>query len=220
MAGHGWSNADMMHRTDAGEAPASEFVGLSRALCQLVRERGHVTLPEPIQLASGAFSRDFIDVKQALARGDDLRLACRALLAIAREQAVTFDAVGGLTLGADPLAHGTAILSGSAWFVVRKERKGRGIGKLIEGAVLSPGHRVLLVDDVVTAGGSIQQAYQSIRETGAHVVLASALVDRGHAAAAFFDAAGVPYRPVLTYHDIGIEPVDPPPPGGRTSGLG
>ncbi|HEX2028224.1 MAG TPA: phosphoribosyltransferase family protein [Nitriliruptorales bacterium] len=209
----------MIHGTEADEAPATELAGLRQTLRDLVRERGHRTLPEPIQLASGAFSRDFIDVKQALARGADLRLACRALLAIAREEAVAFDAVGGLTLGADALAHGTAILSRSAWFVVRKERKGRGTDKLIEGAVLGHGHRVLLVDDVVTTGGSIQAAYRSIRETGAHVVLASALVDRGDTASAFFAAAGVPYRPVLTYRDVGIEPIGPPP-GGTTSGRG
>lgn len=173
----------------------------------MVRERGYRRLAEPIRLSSGQLSHHFVDVKEALSKGRDLALACRALIAITVAEGIRFDAVGGLTLGADPLAYGAAILSDTEWFVVRKERKGRGTNKLIEGAVLTQDHRVFLVEDVVSLGGSIQQAYHSVRATGANVVVASALLDRGDAASSFFEREDVPYRPVLTYHDLGIEPV-------------
>ncbi|MCZ7627895.1 MAG: phosphoribosyltransferase family protein [Microthrixaceae bacterium] len=122
---------------------------------------------------------------------------------------IGFDAVGGLTLGADQFSHGVAACldDDHEWFVVRKKPKGRGTDQLVEGAVLGPGTRVLLVDDVVTTGGSIRQAYRHVVDTGAVVVAAVTLVDRGEVAASFFAAEEVVYRPVFTYRDLGIEPV-------------
>jgi orotate phosphoribosyltransferase len=173
----------------------------------IVREGGLTRLPEPVQLASGEWSRDFVDAKQALARGRDLEVACRAMIDVAAHMNITFDAVGGLTLGADAFAHGVALLSGSRWFVVRKKEKGRGTNRLIEGAALGPEAAVLLVDDVVTTGGSMLSAHDTVRAAGARVVGAVTLVDRGEAAGALFGERGVPYRAVLTYTDLGIEPV-------------
>lgn len=176
-------------------------------LREIVRREGYLRLDEPIQLRSGEWSRDFIDGKRALARGGDLELACRALVEMLDERHIEFDAVGGLTLGADQFAHGTAIVAAKDWFVVRKEPKGRGTNRLVEGAQLYEGVRVLLVDDVVTTGGSIKQAWSSIKDTGAQIVAAVTLVDRGEVAAKFFAEVGIPYLPLLTYHDLGIEPV-------------
>lgn len=180
---------------------------LRNQLRQIVLREGYLRLDEPIQLRSGEWSRDFIDGKRALAHGRDLELACRALLEMLDERGIDFDAVGGLTLGADQFAHGTAIVAGRDWFVVRKEPKGRGTNRLVEGAELHPGVRVLLVDDVVTTGGSIKQAWTAIKETGAEVVAAVTLVDRGEVASRFFADLGVPYLPLLTYKDLEIEPV-------------
>ncbi|MGH9285088.1 MAG: orotate phosphoribosyltransferase, partial [Acidimicrobiales bacterium] len=159
----------------------------------VVRERGLVVLPAPVQLASGHYSREFVDAKAALARGGDLRLACEALLD--RLGPIDFDAIGGPTMGADQFAHGVAILSGRSWFVVRKEPKGRGTDKLVEGAGVGPGTRAVLVDDVVTTGGSIQAAFAAIAGLGAAVVAAVTLVDRGDVAAGFFAEKAVPYFP-------------------------
>ena len=152
-------------------------------IIEVIRERGLLRLPEPVVLASGELSRDFIV-------GD-----------------VEFDAVGGLTMGADQFAHVIAVLAGVQWFVVRKEPKGRGTNKLVEGAKVGEGWKVLLVDDVVTTGGSIQKAHDAIVGLGAIVVAAATLVDRGEVAAQYFREREIPYAPVVTYRDLGIEPV-------------
>ena len=171
----------------------------------IVRERGLLRLPEPVRLRSGQLSQDFVDGKAALARGVDLATACRAVLEAV--DGIAFDAVGGLTMGADHLAHGVALLAGSDWFVVRKEPKGRGTNQLVEGTKVGAGTRVLLVDDAVTTGGSIQQAHDVIVGLGATVVAAVTLVDRGDVAAPYFKAKGIPYTALVTYGDLGIEPV-------------
>lgn len=178
-----------------------------KALLDIVVAGGLTHFDEPVELASGELSRDFIDAKHALARGSDLRLACEVIADIAAEAGVSFDAVGGLTLGADQFAHGVAMVTGARWFVIRKQPKGRGTDKWVEGAALGPGVRVLLVDDVITTGGSIRLACERVRAEGAEVVLATTLVDRGDIAARYFDEAGVVYRPVFTYHDLAIVPV-------------
>jgi orotate phosphoribosyltransferase len=174
---------------------------------RIVKERGLTKLAEPIQLASGFRSRYFIDGKEALSHGSDLATACRAMIDEIAELGLEFDAVGGLTLGADQFAHGIALLASRDWFVIRKQPKGRGTNRTIEGAKLGPSVRVLLVDDVVTTGGSIQTAYSRVVQAGASVVAATTLVDRGEAAHEFFGRVGVPYRPLMTYSDLGIPQV-------------
>lgn len=92
-----------------------------------------------------------------------------------RRARVRGDAVGGPTMGADALAVGIAVVSDSRWFFVRKEPKGRGTGRWIEGAQVGPGDKVLLVEDVVTTGGSILKTVEVVRDTGAEVVAAATL---------------------------------------------
>ena len=178
---------------------------LREQVVEIVREHGLLRLPEPVVLASGQTSRDFVDGKAALCRGADLETACRAVLEAVH--GIVFDAVGGLTMGADHLAHGVALLSDTEWFVVRKEPKGRGTDKRVEGAAVGPGTLVLLVDDAVTSGGSIKNAYEAIVALGATVVAAVTLVDRGEVAAPYFKDNGIPYAALVTYGDLGIEPV-------------
>jgi orotate phosphoribosyltransferase len=179
-------------------------------LVEIVKAKGLQHLPEPVQLASGGWSRDFVDGKLALAHYDDLEIACRAIVDGVRAAGIEFDAVGGLTMGADALAVGVAAVVRCRWFFVRKEPKGRGTGRQIEGARIGPGDRVLLVDDVITTGGSTLKAYDAVLAVGATVVAASALVDRGDVATRSFAERGVPFLPVATYADLGIEPVVPP----------
>lgn len=170
-----------------------------------IEANGLLRLPEPVQLASGEMSSEFIDAKKALADGADLERACRAMIDLV--EGVDFDAVGGLTLGADQFAHVIAVLARRQWFVVRKAAKGRGTNRRVEGARLEKGVKVLLVDDVVTTGSSIREAYDVVNELGAAVAGAVTLVDRGETARRMFQAEGVPYFAVATYKDLGIEPV-------------
>ena len=95
--------------------------------------RGGLTeLDEAVQLASGDRSRFFVDCKKALARGSDLEMAGQALVELVDELSIGFDAVGGLTMGADALAHTVAMLTNTDWFSVRKIEKNRGTRKRIE----------------------------------------------------------------------------------------
>jgi len=168
-------------------------------------------LPEPVQLASGEMSREFIDAKLAVDDPDDLDLVGQAMLDAARQANVEFDAVGGLVLGAVPFTFAVAAAARCKWFLIRKEPKGRGTNRWIEGARITKGMRVLLVEDVATTGGSIRDAYERIVAEGGEVVFATTLVDRGDQAGGFFQGVGVPYVAMLTYRDLGIEPV-----GART----
>jgi orotate phosphoribosyltransferase len=191
------------HYSASGET----FADVRQRVIQIVKERGLIHFDEPVRLASGELSHDFVDGKAALAHGEDLATACRAMLLGLEDAGLSFDAVGGLTMGADQFAHGMAVLGSCDWFVVRKEPKNRGTNQLIEGARIDTETRTLLVDDVVTTGGSIQRAYEAIGAAGGSVVAAATLVDRGDTASRFFDERGVPYFRLVTYSDLEIPPV-------------
>lgn len=192
---------------------SSDLTKLRDELIEIVSARGLDVRDEPLQLASGDWSRYFIDGKKALARGEDLQKAAVALLELVAEEHVEFDAVGGLTMGADQFAHALVMLRHDLeWFSVRKAPKDRGTKRLIEGARLDAGYRVLLVDDVVTRGGSIVDAYNAVVATGAEVVCAVSLVDRGALASTeFFSERGIPYRPLVRHTDLGIPAVGTEP---------
>ncbi len=195
--------------TTPSTEPPNDLDGDRARLLAVVKERGLIQFDEPRQLSSGEMSRDFIDAKRALARGADLRLAAQVIVGSVAASGIEFDAVGGLTMGADHFAHGivTYLADDHEWFVVRKQPKGRGTNQVVEGAVLGEGTRVLLVDDIVTTGGSIQKAHEQVVATGATVVAAVTVVDRSDIAAAYFAEHDVPYLPVFTYRDLGIVPV-------------
>lgn len=186
----------------ADSTPASRRA----SLLEILKTKGLLELDAPVQLSSGAMSRYFLDGKKALAAGADLALACQCLLDLATDAGIEFDAVGGLTLGADQFAHGVAIVGNKEWFVVRKQPKGRGTDKYVEGADLD-GKRVLLVDDVITTGGSSLIAKERIDADGGIVVLASTLVARSDEPATTFADAGVTFLPLATYADLGIPAV-------------
>lgn len=180
------------------------------ALIDIIKRQGLRRLDQPIELASGAMSSDFVDVKVALCRWADLQVACRAIVQLVQEAGIEFDSAGGMTMGADSLAVGIAAVTDGQWFSVRKEPKKRGTKQQIEGTPLGPGRRVLLLEDATTTGGSTEKAYEVVRDTGAEVVAVSTVIDRGDTARRRFEALGLPYFPALTYTDLDIEPVVPP----------
>ena len=173
---------------------AERAAGLRRQVLEVVRRLGYVRREEAFQLSSGGWSHDYVDGKRALAGGAELRLAAEAVVATAAELGIAFDAVGGLTMGADPLAHAVAVVSGARWFSVRKEAKGHGRQRAVEGAELG-------------AGVSVLQALDAVEATGATVVLAVTLLDRGDLAGPALAGRGVAYAPLATYRDLGIDPV-------------
>ena len=144
-------------------------------------------------LSSGRRSDFYFNGKQVTLEGRGLYLVSRLVLDRCRRLGV--DAVGGLTLGADPIASGVAALSGQDQplraFIVRKEAKGHGTGVLIEGPELTPGERVMVVDDVITTGGSLLKAVDAVVAAGAQVVEALAVVDREEGGREAIEARGI-----------------------------
>jgi orotate phosphoribosyltransferase len=179
-----------------------------QAARDLVKKRGHQRREEPFMLASGKQSHDYIDGKYAVAHGDNLVVVATAVVDLAEAHGIEFDAVGGLTMGSDALAIAISIVAHKCWFSVRKLRKERGRDQWIEGARFEGEQmRVLLVDDVVTTGGSIMEAHDRVKEAGGVIVGVIPMVDRGDAAAKLFADRGVAYIPLMDYTDLGIDPV-------------
>ena len=168
----------------------------------LLRERA-LREGEEFVLASGKKSRVYVDGKQVTLDGEGLFLVASLLLREMEGQGIT--AIGGLTLGADPIASGVALLSHLSGrpvraFLVRKEPKKHGTQKMIEG-VLVPSDRVVLVDDVITTAGSVLKAVEQVRAVGATIAFVSAIVDREEAAAAkALEPLG--YRPLFRLSDL------------------
>ena len=155
-------------------------------------------------LSSGQHADVYVDLRRILLDGRVAPLAGRVMLDLTADLA--YDAVGGLTLGADPVA--TAMLHAAAArsrpldaFVVRKEGKAHGLQRRIEGPDVA-GRRVLAVEDTSTTGGSVLTAVEALREAGADVVGVAVIVERG-AAPAIADA-GLPYVAAFTKDDLGL----------------
>ena len=144
-------------------------------------------------LTSGRRSNFYFDGKQVTLDGRGLALVSLLILDLCREQHI--EAVGGLTLGADPIAAGVATLSGLTdapivAFLVRKEAKGHGTQRFLEGPQLAKETRVLIVDDVITTGGSLQVAAERAAEAGATVAGVLAIVDREEGGRETLEAQG------------------------------
>ena len=166
--------------------------------------REHALVIGEVTLSSGKTAQYYVDAKRALLRPPAYRAAGELIAAEAADRAAT--AVGGMTMGADPLACaaiGSDDGDGLLAFFVRKERKEHGLQRWIEGPELEPGTRCLVVEDVVTTGGSTVRAIERIREEGLKVAGVTAVVDRlAGGGEAIEAAAEAPYRPLLTIDDL------------------
>jgi orotate phosphoribosyltransferase len=157
-------------------------------------------------LKSGRQSSWFIDVKQTLCRGEGILLVADEMLAVLPSDVT---AIGGLTMGADPVAFGVAAIAATRGrmlrsFSVRKEAKDHGMGGRIAGA-LEPGDRVALTEDAVTRGTSVLEAAEAARAAGAVPVIVVPVVDRGGTCAARAAAAGLAYHALVTARDLGFD---------------
>jgi orotate phosphoribosyltransferase len=180
---------------------------LRSALLDVVLQRGYEHRDVAFTLSSGGTSHDYVDMRRAVARGADLLLAAEAVLAQLNETGWEFDAIGGMTMGADPVAHVAAVLGGRSWYSVRKAEKDHGTGRRIEGSTVEEGTRVVVFEDTVSTGRSLLEALDVVEATGATVVGAITILDRGDDATAAFAARGVAYQSLLTYDDLGIVPL-------------
>lgn len=164
--------------------------------------REHALVVGEVVLTSGRTAQYYVDAKRAILRPDGFR----ALSELVAQRARAWDAtaVGGLTMGADAVA--CAALAGGAdvkGFFVRKEAKSHGLQRRIEGPLLAPEDRCLIVEDVVTTGGSTLQAIEAVREAGHAIVGVVSVLDRlAGGGQRIEEAAGAPYAPLATIDDV------------------
>jgi orotate phosphoribosyltransferase len=165
--------------------------------------RRHALIVGEVTLTSGAVAQYYVDAKRAILRPAGFRALAELIAGYAREWEAT--AVGGLTMGAD--APACAALAGGAdvkAFFVRKEAKAHGLQRRVEGPPLEPGERCLIVEDVVTSGGSTVQAIEAVRAEGHDVCGIVSVVDRlaGGAEAIRLASGDAPYAPLATIDEM------------------
>jgi orotate phosphoribosyltransferase len=173
-------------------------------LLAIVRERAIVR--GRVTLSSGREADYYVDLRRVTLDGEAAPLVGRVMLGVVSD--LEFDAVGGLTLGADPVA--TAMLHARAAagrrldaFVVRKAGKAHGLQQRIEGPSVA-GRRCLVVEDTSTTGASPLEAVAAVREAGGEVVGVATIADRATGASERFAEAGLTYRFVYGLADLGL----------------
>ncbi len=176
--------------------------GSREALREQIRNKAIVH--GKVILSSGREADYYVDLRRVTLDADAAPLVGQVMLDLTLD--LDYDAVGGLTLGADPVA--TAMLHAAASrgsrldaFVVRKQGKAHGLQRRIEGPDVA-GRRVLAVEDTSTTGGSVLTAVEALREAGAEVVGVAVIVERGAAPA--IEAAGLPYRAAYSLAELGL----------------
>lgn len=180
--------------------PMTEHEQLVRLLATRSARRGTFTL------SSGRKSSLYIDARLTTMTPEGQRLVGLLGLRLIRDAGWDCDAVGGLTLGADPVAYAICHASADSAapvraFTVRKEPKAHGAGKQVEGPLAS-GDRVVIVEDVITTGGSAARAIEAVRREGAVPIAVLALVDREEGGREHLEALGVPVRALATATEI------------------
>jgi orotate phosphoribosyltransferase len=159
-----------------------------------------------VTLSSGREADHYVDLRRITLDGRSAPLVGTVMLDLTTD--MDYEAVGGLTLGADPVA--VAMLHAAAGrgrrldaFVVRKSEKSHGLQRRVEGPDVA-GRRVLAVEDTSTTGTSVLTAVEALREAGADVVGVAVIVDRSTGARERIEQAGLPYRAAYTLTDLGL----------------
>jgi len=178
---------------------------LKRRLIEIILKRSFQFSEEPtFRLVSGNKSRYYFNCKATTLHPEGMVLIGE--IGFDRIRGLSPDAVGGLTLGADPLAYAVSYSSALAkapieTFIVRKEAKKHGLMRKIEGNV-KKGDRVVVVDDVVTTGGSTLQAVEAAQEAGLKVIKILTLVDRQEGGRENLEKTGIPFEAILTREEV------------------
>lgn len=196
------SNLSHMNSELANTSPRQQ-------LAQLVKELAVVH--GKVTLASGREADYYVDMRRVTLHHHAAPLVGHVMLDMLEEAGLgvgEIDAVGGLTMGADPVA--AALLHAAASrgleldaFVVRKEAKGHGLQRRVEGPDVA-GKRVVVVEDTSTTGGSPLTAIEALREAGAEIAGVAVVVDRDSGARERIEAAGIPYYAAIGLADIGL----------------
>lgn len=185
---------------DAVSGYTSEVAGARAQLVEQLRE--HALVIGTVTLTSGARAEYYVDVKRAILRPEGFDALAVLLAAQVAEWGAT--AVGGMTMGADPVA--CAALAGGArvkGFFVRKDTKAHGLQRRIEGPPLDGEDRCMVVEDVVTTGGSTLAAIAALHDAGHEICGVVSVLDRlAGGGAAIEQAAGAPYLALTTIDDI------------------
>jgi orotate phosphoribosyltransferase len=191
--------------SSAGGARTAADVAADRAAL-LALIRGQAVVHGRVTLSSGREADYYVDLRRITLHAQAAPLVGRVMLDLV--DGWSFEAAGGLTLGADPVA--AAMLHAAAArgerldaFVVRKEGKAHGLQRRIEGPDVA-GRRVLAVEDTSTTGGSVLTAVTALREADADVVGVAVIVDRNTGAREKVEADGLPYRYAFGLDDLGL----------------
>jgi orotate phosphoribosyltransferase len=201
----------MLHAVNAN-GPATRPANRQAALLEekkarlltIIRERSYLTEGGPFKLASGGTSEFYLDMKPTTFSPEGLNLIADIVYDMLREDR-SVDAVGGLELGALPITNAVSMRS---WadrpidgFVVRKEKKGHGTDRKIDGN-FRPNSKVVLFEDVTTRGGSVMEAVHAVRARGATVTKIITIVDRLEGATENLQKEGIELVPVFTIRDL------------------
>lgn len=175
-----------------------------KLLALLVKNSFKYSEEPTFKLASGRMSHYYIDCKKVTLNSEGLELVGN--LVYEKISGLQVTGIGGLTLGADPIAMAGALISTQNGkkinpFIVRKEAKGHGTGAFIEGVVQS-GENVVIIDDVITTGGSTIKAIERARAAGFNIVKAVVLVDREEGGKEAIEELGVPVDPIFTRTEL------------------
>ena len=186
----------------------SDFATTQKHLIELIEQRA--LKRGSFTLASGRTASFYLDAKQVVLDAQGSMLVGRAILQRLQDLGGLPEAIGGMSIGADPITSAAVTMAGVAGlslkgFMVRKEPKGHGMQRYVEGPV-EPGQRVVIVEDVTTTGGSSLLAIDRATEFGLRVERVVTVIDRLAGAAEAFAARGIPLEPLVTIRDLGIEP--------------
>jgi orotate phosphoribosyltransferase len=177
---------------------------LRRLIMDLAVVRGRVTL------SSGLEAEYYVDLRRITLHHEASRYVGQVMLALLDEAGISFDAVGGLTMGADPVGNAVMRTAGDQGravdaFVVRKDQKSYGMGRQVEGPGVE-GRDVVVVEDTSTTGGSALTAVEALQRAGANVVAVAVIVDRRTGAKERIEeTAGVPCLHAFTKDELGLD---------------